>query len=126
MSVGVAWRALCENYAPLSDEDEINLWNRWSESVMKSDADPMLFLGKLDQLSSQMEAANCSLPAGMMESHSLNLYRGSTLCGAGAESGRIFSCSNREGCSGTQVILEAANQRWWTTCTVHIGEGPGA
>lgn len=43
----VAWRGLCDNFEP-SEEDNIYLWNRCSESVLKSDEDPMLFLGRLD------------------------------------------------------------------------------
>lgn len=41
---------------------------------MESGEDRIVVLGRLDQLSSQMEAAKCALPIGMMELHFLKSF----------------------------------------------------
>lgn len=52
-------------------ETRLNLCNRWRESAIESGDNPVLFFGRLDQLSLQIEAANCALLIEMIESHFL-------------------------------------------------------
>lgn len=67
MSVGVAWRAKCEDYAPSCDEDKASLWSRWSDGAVESGEDTVVCVGRLNHLSSPMGAAKYALLIGIME-----------------------------------------------------------